>query len=504
MSIRLQPEDIDIPKDNPFLNDQLQRQGSIEALTNVLGNLEGPCVIAVDAGWGMGKTTFLRMWAQHLRNKQFPVVEFNAWETDFTWDPFSALWSELAAQLGEQPNRDSYTLLSDLARKLSPVLRVGSVGTGIASGALEQSELAMAATSASEIMHHMANASDSNTEEDNDQTPFLEAPYRQAKELLENFQTSLQENAQSLAEHNGGRPLVVFIDELDRCRPTYAIELLETAKHLFSVDRIVFVLCLDREQLAHSVKAVYGSDFAANGYLRRFFDIDYRLPHPDRKAFVTSGLAATGVPSFLKHPSRNQENSETTLKLIHEILSSRQFSLRDTLQLIHRLGVVLYSTPIETSGIHIHTLTILLLLRFVAPTTYESLLQGMAKDIDAIRALFSHPETHAFRDSEDGRIAMSILIASVILSTKNDGVRVTMRDYEAYASYDDLANTETTAGTPSQDRDDIVRAKRIVQDVDRYTNRDRGWPDDPPIIADRCGYRQAVRQLELFPAELSE
>ncbi len=82
------------------------------------------------------------------------------------------------------------------------------------------------------------------------------------------------------------RPLIVMIDELDRCRPSYAIELLEVAKHLFSVDHIVFVLAVNRSELAHSIRALYGSDFDAEGYLRRFFDVDFRLPEPDRKSFI--------------------------------------------------------------------------------------------------------------------------------------------------------------------------------------------------------------------------
>ena len=57
------------------------------------------CVVALDAAWGYGKTTFLNMWAQWLRNESFPVVAFNAWETDFTNHPFLALSSELTKEL---------------------------------------------------------------------------------------------------------------------------------------------------------------------------------------------------------------------------------------------------------------------------------------------------------------------------------------------------------------------------------------------------------------------
>ena len=65
---------------------------------------------------------------------------------------------------------------------------------------------------------------------------------------------------------------MVMIDELDRCRPSYAVEFLETAKHLFVVNQVVFVLAINRKQLAHAVRALYGNEFEAEAYLRRSLD----------------------------------------------------------------------------------------------------------------------------------------------------------------------------------------------------------------------------------------
>ena len=64
-------------------------------LTDVVGSFRGPGVVAIDAAWGTGKTTFLRMWSQELTNHNFTVVEFNAWDTDFAADPFLALSTEI-------------------------------------------------------------------------------------------------------------------------------------------------------------------------------------------------------------------------------------------------------------------------------------------------------------------------------------------------------------------------------------------------------------------------
>ena len=86
------------------------------------------------------------------------------------------------------------------------------------------------------------------------------ANYAESLALIKKFKTNLKDFANELKEQKNC-PVVVVIDELDRCRPLYAIELLEVAKHLFSVENIVFVLAINLRELGHSIKAVYGSDF---------------------------------------------------------------------------------------------------------------------------------------------------------------------------------------------------------------------------------------------------
>ena len=84
----------------------------------------------------------------------------------------------------------------------------------------------------------------------------------------------------------GDKPIIFIIDELDRCRPSYAVELLEQVKHFFSVSGIVFVLSIDKVQLGHAVRGVYGNDrINADEYLRRFIDIEYSIPVPDKNYF---------------------------------------------------------------------------------------------------------------------------------------------------------------------------------------------------------------------------
>lgn len=261
MRYRIQPKETEIPEDDPFKHDLLERREPAEVITTVLRSVDGPCVLAVDAPWGAGKTTFLRMLSHHLRNQEFPVIEFNAWETDFAGDPFVALSEELAAGLreyatatqGDGFNRVKLYKLRQVAtevlRRTAPgAIRVATAGILDVSPLMEK-----------EVGQALASYAQQRL-----------SAYLDTRASVQTFRTSLKELATELADANHGLPLIVLIDELDRCRPSSAVELLETAKHLFSVDRVVFVLAVNRDELAHSVRALYGAEFDAPGYLRRF------------------------------------------------------------------------------------------------------------------------------------------------------------------------------------------------------------------------------------------
>ena len=121
MGIRVRPVEIEMPEDDPFKNDLLNRKEPAQILTRLIGGIEGPCVLAIDAAWGAGKTTFLKMWSQHLRNEQFPVVEFNAWETDHAGDPFVAIVAELTDGLREFADESLTEKIRDTAEAAKQV-----------------------------------------------------------------------------------------------------------------------------------------------------------------------------------------------------------------------------------------------------------------------------------------------------------------------------------------------------------------------------------------------
>jgi hypothetical protein len=112
--------------------------------------------------------------------------------------------------------------------------------------------------------------------------------HKEVVECIGTFKTNLRDLISYISKNDPSTklPFFIFVDELDRCRPNYAIELLENIKHLFGVNGVYFVVATDSAQLCHSIKVVYGGDFDAEKYLKRFFDQEYNFISPGHDQFA--------------------------------------------------------------------------------------------------------------------------------------------------------------------------------------------------------------------------
>ncbi len=269
--MKLKHQDPVVEKKNPFLNCKLERKQYADVLTNIVEHYADGFVMAINNEWGTGKTVFVRMWKQHLENKGFKTLYYNAWENDFEEDVLVALISELH-ELKESSTEDAFKTLLDKAAPLSKKLLTG-VGKAIAKKfAGEEGEDIAKALIESTIE---VGASE------------LEAEikdYTKRKKGIDDFKSSLERFVKEL---DGEKPVIFIVDELDRCRPDYSVKVLEQIKHLFSVLGIVYVLSIDKAQLANAIRGFYGSEkIAAEEYLRRFIDLEYSLPILDTKLFT--------------------------------------------------------------------------------------------------------------------------------------------------------------------------------------------------------------------------
>lgn len=97
------------------------------------------------------------------------------------------------------------------------------------------------------------------------------------------------------------KSIVIFVDELDRCNPSYAVRLLEDIKHYFSIDNVTFVFSVNLSELQHMVKIVYGDQFDAFRYLDRFFDIRLNLPVADQERYLKNEISTSEHIGILDH-----------------------------------------------------------------------------------------------------------------------------------------------------------------------------------------------------------
>lgn len=264
--------------------DTFDRGKDIREFIEGLELIEGNAFISLDAKWGDGKTFFVRQIEETLkyfRAKQMETEEkllkdlesyeylkesvavkettvehiylpvyYNAWMYDDHNDPLMSLLLVMTKQCGGAYNTKINT--KSLGERLLAVasslpISIKKINPATIIKDLQEGKM--------DILSAVK------TEED-------------IKECVRDvFNDIIVEEAEKL---------VVFIDELDRCKPSFAIEMLERIKHYFDDERIIFVVSLNKEQLIHTISNYYGSEFDATRYLNRFFDVSINLPEISR------------------------------------------------------------------------------------------------------------------------------------------------------------------------------------------------------------------------------
>jgi KAP family P-loop domain len=363
--MQIRSSDLEIPSEDPFKNDCLDRRDLEPPLTEFVNQALGPFVLAIDGSWGSGKTTFLKMWQVKLGEAGHLCLYLNAWKNDFVQDPLIAVVGELSIAIQEQAQdqldkdnvRKTIEKIEKTARSI--VRRLIPVGAKLATFGLLDIDSAM---------EREISAATGVIAEN------LVQDYDKGKSDIKNFREDLEFLAKEIQSPDS-KPvkIVIIIDELDRCRPTYAVQLLERIKHLFDVEGVVFILGIDRTQLGHSIKALYGSGFDATGYLKRFIDIDYRLPEPSLGSYCSYLFERFGISSLL---SKRQQNLHDLKMYLGYLISAANMSLRDQEQIISRLRVTIQTTISVNQQLFPVTLSILLFLYVWNHSVYVSVTQG--------------------------------------------------------------------------------------------------------------------------------
>jgi hypothetical protein len=306
MSIKHQ--DLIIESGKPFANCKLDRQKYSTVLTGIVNSYSEGFVLAINNKWGTGKTTFIKMWEQDLKDKNYPTVYFNAWENDFENNPLVALMGELKTLTKKETEPEFKTALKKAAILSKNIIPI--VAQAVADRYIDTKEVKDIIVG---VTKGIANVFENDVNE-----------YAKKKKSIIEFRRSL---SKFIADTNEGKPLIFIIDELDRCRPNYAVSILEQIKHFFSVPNIVFVLAIDKLQLGNAIRGVYGSDkIDADEYLRRFIDLEYSIPEPETDTFYKYLYEYFRFDDFLESSERQKYRELLSDKNDFFIISKILFS----------------------------------------------------------------------------------------------------------------------------------------------------------------------------------
>lgn len=344
--MRLFPPPFEVTLDEGFSSerDLFGRAPIAEGLTRLMGSLDQPIVLGLDGDWGSGKTTFLRFWTGELRKEGFPVVFFDAFQNDYAEDAFIALAGEVFALLEENKKGHSKVAKKFASKAASAgkiLLRSGlKVGVKAATlGALNTTDLDELADA---ISDESAEAFDVNIGE----MITKQSAHRNA---IDEFKIALSDLPSLLAKPTEGeepKPLIFIIDELDRCRPAFALALLERVKHFFSVPHVHFVLGMNSDQLANSVKAIYGAGIDARTYLQKFIHLTWTLSQRERYASDRArGKYVRYLNQAMGFQGKDAEVANEALAFVGAIAEHRSLSFRTIERVMAVIALAVVTTP---------------------------------------------------------------------------------------------------------------------------------------------------------------
>ena len=263
---------------NSIKNNDYQRNSDVRDFIEALDTIEGNMFISLDGRWGEGKSFYIRqieMALKYLVQKKWG----NKAETDL--DPYfqNPIWTNIDLKHSCFPvyynawyydNHDDplLSLLYVILKQYS-----GFIDTKIDQATLKQKFLSIL-PSFSVSLNGIGSISfdPKKVSEDLKVKDIFEEIL-----LVEEIRNKVKKIFDQMITENAER-LVIIVDELDRCRPSYAVEVLERIKHYFDDDRIIFIAAVNKEQLVHTLAKYYGENFDATRYLNKFFDYNVHMP----------------------------------------------------------------------------------------------------------------------------------------------------------------------------------------------------------------------------------
>ncbi len=269
---------------NSLINDSIGRGEFVRQFVKMLNAIEDNCTIALEGNWGSGKTFFVKQVKMVLDAHNPNYQPVNGFLTEERRKVIKEKCSEFNAEDGSTELKPQLCVYYDAWRNDNDEDPILSLVYSIVKET--ESDFSFKKKSTLDICSELIKLV-----YDKDLSKLIKA--LKGKNALDRIKKTkdeaekVSEFLQSLLPEVGER-LIVFVDELDRCKPSYAVKLLERIKHYFLDKKITFVFSVNINELQHTIKKYYGSDFDATRYLDRFFDLRATLPKFDLEKYYAS------------------------------------------------------------------------------------------------------------------------------------------------------------------------------------------------------------------------
>ena len=281
-------EDFDKLKLKDFAENlfQVMEKGASSSISDI--GQKGSYTISLNAQFGNGKTTFLKMFEHFIKKEKLSshsVLFINAWKSDFYKEPVIAILSAFVDWVENQDTKQE-KIQKEIINTTKGVI-------GVLGNIAKQGVQITTGVDLIEIIESYESGKNLFTQE---------KIISKGDNIFNDFKIRIEsikeiKNILSKYLESNNKKLLIIVDELDRTKPDYAIHFLEDMKHFFDIENVIFLVAVNRKQMEATVKCLYGQDLDFEGYYRKFFKQEIDLPDPYKEAqkFIDNLIQETKV-----------------------------------------------------------------------------------------------------------------------------------------------------------------------------------------------------------------